>query len=90
MPSTGDEEEGEPSAKKGKNKLIYGKFGKGLLWHSQLTDFCLGVDSSKWYKAKKAKPAAAAALSAANTEVNFEDREAVYEDHRDELTAEFR
>ena len=50
----------------------------------------LGVDSSKWYKAKKAKPEAAAALSAANTVQSFEDREAVYEVHRDELTAEFR
>jgi hypothetical protein len=49
-----------------------------------------GLDSQKWHKAKKAKPEAAAKLRATNTETEFEKRESVFEEHRDELTAEFK
>ena len=46
--------------------------------------------AEKWKRAKKAKPEAAAKLRATNDEAAFEDREKVFEDHRNELTAEFK
>ena len=49
-----------------------------------------GVDSDRWHKAKKAKPEAATRLKATNTMTEFEEREAVFEEHRDALTAEFK
>eukprot|EP00092_Neocalanus_flemingeri_P087963 GFUD01111089.1.p1 GENE.GFUD01111089.1~~GFUD01111089.1.p1 ORF type:complete len:578 (+),score=143.83 GFUD01111089.1:34-1767(+) len=49
-----------------------------------------GLDGSKWSRAKKAKPEAAVALSSTNAETEFEKREAVFEEHRDELTGEFK
>ena len=48
------------------------------------------MDSDKWHKAKKAKPEAAARIRATNLETEYEEREAVYEEHRDELTGEFK
>ena len=57
---------------------------------SKLSCFDLGIDSSKWNRAKKAKPEAAAALSATNAEVDFGKRESVFEEYREELTAEFK
>ena len=43
-----------------------------------------------WNGARKAKPPAIAALNAANSMQEFEEREAIYKDHRDEITAEFK
>ena len=43
-----------------------------------------------WDRATKASPEALAALNAANSMMSFEQREAVYEDKRDELTGECR
>lgn len=53
--------------------------------------FCvrLGVDSAKWNRARR-KPEATAAISAANAESEFDQREATYEKYRDELTAELK
>ena len=48
------------------------------------------MDSARWHKAKKAKPDAAAKLKATNSMTEFEERESVFEEHRDELTAEFK
>ena len=45
---------------------------------------------NKWNKARKAKPEAVTALNAANNMNEFARREAVYEAHRDEITAEFK
>ena len=49
-----------------------------------------GLDNEKWQRAKKAKPEAAARLRATNDETAFEEREKVFEAHRNELTAEFK
>lgn len=48
------------------------------------------MDQDKWHRAKKAKPEAAAAIVATNSELDFEQREAVYEANRPALTAEFK
>ena len=61
-----------------------------LLVAPSLSCLDLGIDSFKWNSAKKAKPAAAAALSATNAEVDFGKRESVFEEYREELTAEFK
>ena len=48
------------------------------------------MDNAKWYKARKGKPGAAAAISAVNVEPDFDKREEIYSNHRDELVAEFK
>lgn len=54
-------------------------------------DFLItGVNMDKWNRAKKAKPEAVTALNAASSIDEFVRREAVYEAHRDEITAEFK
>ena len=53
--------------------------------------FCdAGVDQEKWNRAKKPKPEAVTALNTANSLNDFAQREAIYDAHRDELTAEFK
>ena len=49
-----------------------------------------GIDNSKSNNAKKATPDAAAALSATNTETQYDKREAVYDANRDALTSAFK
>ena len=56
----------------------------------KLDQFVSGVDMAVWNGARKAKPPAIAALNAANSMQEFEEREAIYKDHRDEITAEFK
>ena len=55
-----------------------------------LDKYVKGVDMAVWNGARKAKPPAVAALNAASKMQEFEQREAIYEDHREEITAEFK
>ena len=49
-----------------------------------------GLDGAKWHGAKKGKPEAAKALSAANGETEYEKREEVYEANREAITHEIK
>ena len=49
-----------------------------------------GLDSANWHGAKKGKPEADKALSAANGETEFDKREEVYEANREAITHEIK
>ena len=72
-----------------KEKLrIYMVFIMHLI--KDMTKGVLGLDCNKWHTAKRAKPDAVAAISAVNTEPDFNKREAVYAKYRMEIIAEFK
>ena len=49
-----------------------------------------GVDKEVWNRARKGSPAALAALNGANSVLDYTQREAIYDVHRDDLTAQFK
>ena len=49
-----------------------------------------GVDKEVWNRARKGTPTALAALNGANSVCDYAQREAIYDMHRDELTAQFK
>ena len=48
------------------------------------------MDKEVWNRARKGTPAALAALNVANSVLEYTQREAIYDAHRDELTAQFK
>ena len=77
-----------PPRKKGKGKVVYGE--QFFFCLNILDKYVKGVDMAVWNGARKAKPPAVAALNAASKMQEFEQREAIYKDHREEITAEFK
>ena len=75
--------------KKGKRKLVYGKYKFELKdCNNQFTHFVPGVDNQKWYKIVPCTNAIA--IRRANEETSFDSRELVYEKNREQLHSQFR
>jgi hypothetical protein len=87
---TDEDDDGEdPPAKKArKQKEVYGTVSDVL--KNELTSKNAGVIAERWHTKKKSRPEAKALIAKTNEELDFEKREKVYEDNREELTIEFK
>ena len=81
------ETEDDAPAKKGKRKQIYG-IGKSLPGFIS-TIYFSGVDNDKWYKDVKISTAASK-LARVTEDMEFDERENLYDENRKELMCQFR